>query len=446
MYVADSNQSVITKITPDGTTTQAWVTLPGSGPYHLALDPAGNLYSANWRDATVSKITPGGVLTAAWATLANGSRPEWLAFDSTGVLYTANYGDDTVSKIAADGTAIDAWATLPGSGPSSVSVDSWDNVYVVGDRDSVISKISPDGTTVASWASTPSNSWPTGSMVSPTDDLYVANDGGDSVTVFPADPTVPAAPTIVSATGTPGQIALRVQAPRNTGHSTIVRYEVSTDGGTHWSTLTTSGSSPYSGTVTVATNGVTYPVQVRAVNGIGTGRVSATTVVMVPAPGALAPVAPVPIPVPANPKAYKGPQIPTVAKDHSFKGVPATPIPNLTGLLGVGKAATLSGDGLFTFDSARLTPAGRAQIAALAARLGHAKTVRCEGYTDYDGNNGHELTLSQQRAATVCKALAAAGAKVRTSSLGYGGQRPAVIGGTAQSRAANRRVVVLVTG
>jgi outer membrane protein OmpA-like peptidoglycan-associated protein len=157
------------------------------------------------------------------------------------------------------------------------------------------------------------------------------------------------------------------------------------------------------------------------------------------------PAEPPRIQVPRYPKSYRGPMQATVALGTSYRGVPAVPIPQLTTGLTVGMAATLSDNGLFAFDSARLTVQGRAQVRSLARFLGSARTVRCEGYTDYAGRARHEKSLSQRRARAVCRALRAAGARVRIVTKGYGGTRPAVVGGTPYERALNRRVVVVVT-
>ena len=100
---------------------------------------------------------------------------------------------------------------------------------------------------------------------------------------------------------------------------------------------------------------------------------------------------------------------------------------------------------MFDFDSARLTTKGRAEVAFLAARLRLAHIVTCEGYTDYAGDADHELDLSRARARAVCAALISNGARVRTTARGYGGDRPVIVGGTPRSRAANRRVIVMVT-
>ncbi|KQW52527.1 hypothetical protein ASC77_24430 [Nocardioides sp. Root1257] len=150
---------------------------------------------------------------------------------------------------------------------------------------------------------------------------------------------------------------------------------------------------------------------------------------------------------PTHPTSYRGPERRTTAWRATAGGVDAYPVQRMRGRdLVRGEAATLSGDGLFAFDSARLTATGRAQVRALAVVLrARARAVRCEGFTDYAGSRRHELVLSRQRAAAVCSALVRMRAGVRASSIGYGPDRPAVVGGSATGRKENRRVVVLVT-
>ncbi len=90
--------------------------------------------------------------------------------------------------------------------------------------------------------------------------------------------TAPGAPTI---TATPGDssAALSWNPPASNGAS-ITSYQVSTDGGTTWSTISTSSSNSIvngntvttvSATVTPLTNGTTYQIEVRAVNSVGPG-------------------------------------------------------------------------------------------------------------------------------------------------------------------------------
>jgi outer membrane protein OmpA-like peptidoglycan-associated protein len=72
------------------------------------------------------------------------------------------------------------------------------------------------------------------------------------------------------------------------------------------------------------------------------------------------------------------------------------------------------------------------------------QAVHCEGYTDYAGDQRHEMTLSQQRSVAVCSALKTYGAKVTTTTKGYAGSKPVLVGGKARERHENRRVVVVV--
>jgi CshA-type fibril repeat protein len=139
--------------------------------------------------------------------------------------------------------------------------------------------------------------------------------------------------------------------------------------------------------------------------------------------------------VPAEPKSVKGKEKMTKAFNSSFAGIDAYPITKLAGRqLLKGEAATLSGDGLFDFDSGKLTKKGRAEVKAVVKNLRGSQTVHCEGYTDYAGDRSHEFDLSLQRAKAVCTALKKYGAEVVTMTRGYGPKRPAVVGGTAKSR------------
>ena len=83
---------------------------------------------------------------------------------------------------------------------------------------------------------------------------------------------VPAAPTI--GTITPGNLQLSVAFTAGaTNGATITNYEYSTDSGTNWTVRTPSNStSPL--VITGLTNGVTYPIRLRAVNVVGSGTAS----------------------------------------------------------------------------------------------------------------------------------------------------------------------------
>jgi len=73
----------------------SWATT-GSGPYGIAVDKAGNIYTANYGSNNVSKITPNGTSTILGTT---GSYPVGIAIDKNGNIYTTNHEANTVSKI-----------------------------------------------------------------------------------------------------------------------------------------------------------------------------------------------------------------------------------------------------------------------------------------------------------------------------------------------------------
>jgi outer membrane protein OmpA-like peptidoglycan-associated protein len=262
--------------------------------------------------------------------------------------------------------------------------------------------------------------------------------------------TNPGAPTHLVTAGRNGRVVVSFTPPASNGGAAITSYQISTNGGRTWHTVTTKAGPHGNRTATVKRlkNGVTYRVMVRAVNSHGAGK-GTTVDKTIPNSPKLGNVRHAPaseVAIPKHPKRYHGKKAVTRAKDTSHNGTWAHPISTLgSRQMTVGEAATLSKASLFGFDSAVLTKAGHAAVRNLAGHLRLANAVRCEGYTDYAGAAGHEKSLSAQRAEAVCKALVHDGAHVTFTTHGYGGARPVVIGGTPTSRAGNRRVVVIVT-
>ena len=183
LYVADSGNAVIRKITPAGVVstvagsddTQGFVDGTGTAavfnsPQAVAVDGAGNLYVADTGNSAIRKITPAGDVT----TLAgNGSRgyadgtglsamfnqPSGLVLDAAGNVYVADTFNDIIRRITPTGT-VTTWAGVPGVGgyadgagvdalfnqPTGLAIDSAGNVYVADTGNGVIRLIKPDGT------------------------------------------------------------------------------------------------------------------------------------------------------------------------------------------------------------------------------------------------------------------------------------------------------------
>jgi sugar lactone lactonase YvrE len=167
VYVADAVNHTLRKITPTGvvTTLAGLANAPGSvdgsgplarfdSPSGVAADGAGNLYVADTNNHTIRKITQAGVVTTlAGAASQIGSTdgtgaaarfafPRGLAVDGSGNLYVADSGNDTVRKITPAGavTTVAGRAgqagfqlgTVPGmlNGPFGVAI-SGSSLYIV---------------------------------------------------------------------------------------------------------------------------------------------------------------------------------------------------------------------------------------------------------------------------------------------------------------------------
>lgn len=183
VYVADTNNHTIRKITPDGfvTTLAGWAHSTGSadgnnnaarfnGPESVTVDSGGNVYVADSGNNTIRKITPGGfVSTLSGLANTRGStdgnvsaprfdHPKGVALDSAGNVYVADTTNNTIDKITPTGVvnslagSAGTIGDVDGAGsaaqfnrPEGVAVDSAGNVYVADTGNFIIRKITPSG-------------------------------------------------------------------------------------------------------------------------------------------------------------------------------------------------------------------------------------------------------------------------------------------------------------
>jgi outer membrane protein OmpA-like peptidoglycan-associated protein len=85
------------------------------------------------------------------------------------------------------------------------------------------------------------------------------------------------------------------------------------------------------------------------------------------------------------------------------------------------------------------------EVAATILEHDRLKMIRIEGHTDSQGDDAHNLDLSNRRAASVMRALLERGIQpTRLKAIGYGETRPVGDNKTAKGRALNRRVEFMI--
>jgi len=223
VYVADSRNSTIRKITAAGvvTTLAGIAGMPGSAdgtgsaarfddPAGVAADDAGNVYVADSFNRTIRKITPSGAVTtlagspgvvgSADGTGAAASFyiPTGVAVDRAGDVYVTDTGNFNIRKITAAGsvstlagtTGVGGSADGVGSAaqfnmPVGIAVDGAGNVYVADQENHTIRKITPatEVTTLAGSAGSAGSADGTGAAARFDHPTGVAVDGAGNLYV-----------------------------------------------------------------------------------------------------------------------------------------------------------------------------------------------------------------------------------------------------------------------
>jgi sugar lactone lactonase YvrE len=186
VFVADSQNHVIRKVTPAGVVT----TFAGSGsplfrdgtgtdasftyPKGVAVDSADNIYVADWYNCAIRKITPTGVVTTlagggtqriihacgftnGTGTAARFNYPSGLAVDSGGNVLVADTQNHVIRKVSSEGvvttlagTGSSGFSNAMGTaasfnGPTNLAIDANDNIFVADIENRAIRKVTPAG-------------------------------------------------------------------------------------------------------------------------------------------------------------------------------------------------------------------------------------------------------------------------------------------------------------
>lgn len=261
IYVSDSGSHVIRKVSPSGNVTTFAGTPGVSGtangtgsaarfnvPRGIVLDSGNNLYVADANNNVIRKITPDGVVSTFAGSMGNPGNadktgtaasfrsPLGIAIDGNGNLYVADTSNDTIRKITPAG----AVSTLAGSAQASGSsdgtnqtarfnqpynlvVDANANVYVTDTYNHTIRKITPEGvvTTPLGAAGVPGSvddtgtaarfNYPIGITLDGNANLYIADFANNSIRKVSADWVVT---TLAGSAGGPGSIDATGSAAR----------------------------------------------------------------------------------------------------------------------------------------------------------------------------------------------------------------------------------------
>jgi sugar lactone lactonase YvrE len=236
LYVADSSNRAVRKVTPDGQVSTfvgggeagnadgAGAAARFAGPAGIAISAQGDLYVTDTLNHTIRKVSADGVVTTfagkagvagstdtgavpdeppqpnAQLAAARFVRPFSVAADSAGNLYVADSGNHTIRKISQGRTVVTIAGTTGVSGsadgngaaaqfntPTGIAVDAAGNVYVTDKGNHTVRKITPEGmvTTLAGAAGQTGAidgigaaarfSAPTGIASDPQGNLYVAD-------------------------------------------------------------------------------------------------------------------------------------------------------------------------------------------------------------------------------------------------------------------------------
>jgi trimeric autotransporter adhesin len=187
LYIADTNNNAIRKVTTAGTiSTVAGTGTSGytgnggpatsaklSGPAGIAVDASGNLYIADSSNYVIRKVTTVGIISTiagtgtigysglgSVATSVDLAWPVGLALDASGNLYIADASNSVILKVTPTGTL----TTVAGNGkigysgdgglainaelhyPVGVSVDGSGNVYIADSLNNVVRMVTSGGT------------------------------------------------------------------------------------------------------------------------------------------------------------------------------------------------------------------------------------------------------------------------------------------------------------
>jgi N-acetylneuraminic acid mutarotase len=233
-----------------------------SFPYDVAVDAAGNVYTADQGSNQINKWTATGGLIPSGATptaLGFGNGPEGIAVDGAGNVFASIWNVTAVQMLQAQGGYTTVTNICPGCFPSSVAdggaagiaVDGYGNLFVAGYGSSKVYELSPTNGYSTATAIGSGFNFPQGVAVDSNGNVFVADYGNNAVKEILA----PAYTTVVTLESNQGSsffnhpIRLAVDAADNVWvadyANSVVKELLASSGYTTYNTIGGTYSHPY---------------------------------------------------------------------------------------------------------------------------------------------------------------------------------------------------------
>jgi tripartite motif-containing protein 71 len=163
LYVADTNHNRVLLYGPEGKLRARFGANGGDGssgespgkfdhPAAVAVDGAGDMYVADTNNNRIVKLSPTGAVLAEWGSLGAGDgrfhSPAGVALDAAGNVYVVDSKNNRVEVLTPDGHFLEKWGERgigPGefSQPTAVAVDCSGDVYVADTNNNRVERFDP---------------------------------------------------------------------------------------------------------------------------------------------------------------------------------------------------------------------------------------------------------------------------------------------------------------